>query len=580
MAKYKHLFPFYLILIGIIFLSCTTNSAQYKKKRIRFMFWGGFKELDIWETVENDFEKIYPDVDVVLEYTPASMSDYDKKVHLGLKGGTIPDIFVVDDDLYPTYAVGGNLENLEPYIRRDSAELKLEEFIPTALETFTYNGIRYGIPWDGFCTLIIYNKDIFDEAGLSYPDSNWTWDDFCRIAWILTRDFDGDGFIDQYGGDVGFTYLDLLSIIWAFGGNIMDKKRNHFMMNSPETIRGTRFVLDLKYKFNTQPKAEEMSALPTEILLLTGQLGMRLAPCYVMINLFSAYEESGLRWDIAHMPTGPSGKKGSRVSWDGIAMYAHTEYKQECWNLIKYILSPKIQRCIGGFKRAVPVRYSDAYASFDDSTTEQHEERYIEGFKYGRISPIMDRVKKMKDHIDNYLDRLSIDEPKYEGDKKLLADLTDLTARKDSASYEQLKRFKFRYKVEPYEIFLPIIQNGDTLIVLKNRIIRNDTLLPPKPKRKTFQKFEFKIVHGDTIEIFKPQIIKNDTLLTFHHRIIKNDTSYRFTPPLNNGNMFELFRHHIIHNDTVDILQGRVVNGDTTDFGLDYLEAEVFGENQ
>jgi len=44
--------------------------------------------------------------------------------------------------------------------------------------------------------------------------------------------------------------------------------------------------------------------------------------------------------------------------------------------------------------------------------------------------------------------------------------------------------------------------------------------------------------------------------------------------------MFELFRHHIIHNDTVDILQGRVVNGDTTDFGLDYLESEVFGENQ
>ncbi|MBN1348625.1 sugar ABC transporter substrate-binding protein [candidate division KSB1 bacterium] len=576
-TRFNRLYFLAVICLVTTLFSCSNEATDSGKKQIRFMFWGGFKELDIWEALEKKYEAMYPDVDLVLEYTPAGMGDYDKKIHLGLKGGTIPDLFAVDDDLYPTYAVGGNLENLEPYIQRDAVELKLEDFIPTSMETFTYEGIRYAMPWDGFSTQIIFNKTIFDNAGLPYPDSAWTWDDFCYTAWLLTRDYDSDGFIDQYGGDIGFGYLDTENIIWAFGGDIMDKERKHFIMDSPEAIQAMRYVLDLKYKYSVQPKSEEMSALPSEIMLLTNRLAMRLAPCYVMLNLFTAFEQSGMRWDIAYMPTGPSGKKGSRVSWDGVAMYSGTKYKQECWNVIKCILSSEIQQRIGALKRAVPVRFSDAYASFADSTTEQHEERYIIGFQYGSVSPITDRVKKMSDLIGTYMDRLSIDRPQDPLIRKKLIEINDLTDKKDRASFDALKRLNYRYEVEPYEIFLPVIKNGDTLIVLKYSIIKGAKKVPKIPRGKKFETYTYKLVHGDTIDIFKPRIFSKDTLLVFDHRLLNGRRTDKFTPPIEKGNMFQFFQHHIRQKHRVDVVQGRVVNGDTTDFGLNYLQEEVFG---
>ena len=41
--------------------------------------------------------------------------------------------------------------------------------------------------------VVYYNRDLFDAAGVPYPEAGWTWAEFLDAAKALTRDIDGDG---------------------------------------------------------------------------------------------------------------------------------------------------------------------------------------------------------------------------------------------------------------------------------------------------------------------------------------------------------------------------------------------------
>ncbi len=39
----------------------------------------------------------------------------------------------------------------------------------------------YGVPKDKDTVCLVYNKEMFDAAGVAYPDESWTWDDLHRL---------------------------------------------------------------------------------------------------------------------------------------------------------------------------------------------------------------------------------------------------------------------------------------------------------------------------------------------------------------------------------------------------------------
>ena len=71
--------------------------------------------------------------------------------------------------------------------------------------------------------------DMFDEAGVHYPEFGWTWDDFLAYSMKLTQDINGDGITDQWGcTDIMFAgnpanwwhHEQGWAMIKSFGGNI------------------------------------------------------------------------------------------------------------------------------------------------------------------------------------------------------------------------------------------------------------------------------------------------------------------------------------------------------------------------
>ena len=108
-------------------------------------------------------------------------------------GGELPDVFWMHSNNSQMYMKNDMLLQLDDYIA-DSDKVSLENFMPEITELYTMDGKHYAVPKDYDTVALWYNKTMFDEAGLSYPDETWTYDDLLYAAKKLTKD---DGI--QYG---------------------------------------------------------------------------------------------------------------------------------------------------------------------------------------------------------------------------------------------------------------------------------------------------------------------------------------------------------------------------------------------
>jgi len=400
------------IISALILLVCTAcaiaghgcgHRAPHSEDRtqIRFSFWGSFLELKLWHELKALYEKRYPDTSLFLEYAPG---EYHRKLRLHFVAGTAADVVMVDDEYHPRYAESGDLENLEGYIARDRAELHLDDFLPTSLESFTHRGKRFALPWDGFSVVILYNCDLFDRAGIPYPEDDWTWDDFQRIAIELTRDLDGDGRIDQFGCNIGLDLVGVQPLVWSYGGRLLTPDKQRFAMNSPEATAAIQYLYDLKFTYHAIPHYGELTGMWPETQLLTGRVAMLPAAAYAMTIM---RDVEGMRWDLVHMPSGPAGK-ATRVSWDGLAIYSGSQHKEAAWRFIKTVLSDEGQRTVGRLQRALPVRRSAVMESYINPETPQKEEKYLEAMEYGRLTPITVGYNEMVLAMQAPMEKLSL----------------------------------------------------------------------------------------------------------------------------------------------------------------------------
>jgi len=110
----------------------------------------------------------------------------------------------------------GLLYDLRPFLDEDPGLESL--FIPETIEALTWQGGLYGLPWSFSVSLMLYNKQLFDEAGVPQPVTGWTWDDLLQAAQALTDEGeDRFGFLDN----TRRTNLVPLALVAQSGGRLI-----------------------------------------------------------------------------------------------------------------------------------------------------------------------------------------------------------------------------------------------------------------------------------------------------------------------------------------------------------------------
>ena len=402
----------------VLAAASTAAAGPNEDIEVRFCYWANHNESDFFRIACDAFERDNPGISIKREWF---VGDYGPRLQLVLITDKAADIILMDDEIFPRYSVRGYLEDLRPYILRESDELErglaaeLEyietpeaqrdpnfdrEYLPTALQSFSYHGFQGGLPWCGNSELIYYNKDLFDQEGIPYPDDDWTYDEFREIAKKLTKDFDGDGRPDQFGTNFGFAFLGFESLAWSFGGQILNDDRTRAAIHLPRSVEAAQLIYDMKFVDNSIAWTGEMYGFLTEVQLLTGRVGMVPAMSYMIPALNRV--EGGMRWDVAHKPYGPYGDRYSRVTWDGISIYAHTtpEKKEIAWRFLKHIVSDDMQAYVGDTQRGLPARRDLVLEHYIDPETPAREELALAATDYGRLTPITPRYIELRDTMD------------------------------------------------------------------------------------------------------------------------------------------------------------------------------------
>lgn len=105
-----------------------------------------------------------------------------------------------------------------------SKKLEMNKFPKDITMLYNAGGKQYAIPKDIDTIALWYNKTMFDEAGIKYPDASWTWDTFRDAAKKLTK---ADG--SQYGYSLKplNNQIGWYNIVYAMDGEIIsaDKKK-------------------------------------------------------------------------------------------------------------------------------------------------------------------------------------------------------------------------------------------------------------------------------------------------------------------------------------------------------------------
>ena len=135
---------------------------------------------EVWSFGEEAYEIIRRYMYVREELKPyimKQMKDVYKRQQLsiGVAADQLPDVTLCDTVDNVSFAAMGAAMDITSEVE---AWGELENYFEAPVNSARYEDKYYGVPYYSNCLAIMYNKDIFDEMGLEYPDSDWTWDDF------------------------------------------------------------------------------------------------------------------------------------------------------------------------------------------------------------------------------------------------------------------------------------------------------------------------------------------------------------------------------------------------------------------
>ena len=340
---------FRLLLVFLLFVPAVTR-ADAPHVVLRFRYWGDFKEIAIIQQTIRAFERDHPGITVHGERVPSSGDEYAQKLLMEQAAGLTPDVIFCGDS-YAAFAGQGMLLDLRPYVQRDSS-VKLSAYYPQLIHAFSSGSKLYALPRDiAPIGLVYYNKTLFDQAGLAYPDGSWRWDyqphpergskDFLTVAQKLTRHASSGGDA-VYGYSAGDNTWTMDNFIYSSGAAVVDDvfHPTKLLYRDPRVVQAIQLTQDLMGKYNVSPSAIELasSGVGSHELFAQGRIAMYVSGIWEVPRFRT--EISGFDWDIAPFPAGPTGQRGVQTGWSGYAIGASSKHKEESWELVKYLAGP------------------------------------------------------------------------------------------------------------------------------------------------------------------------------------------------------------------------------------------------
>lgn len=257
---------------------------------ITYMHWGDDYERQMYADLIAAYEKLVPGVKIEQVYTPG---DYYTKLQALAASKTLPDIFWLSEARVKEFADTGLMSDLTDVLKQYPAIS--DGMFDGAMDYGKSDGIQYSIPKDYTSYVMYINVDMFKEAGIPIPTSEWTMDDYMDIASQLTKVENGRTV--QYGTCVNNYRADWINFMGNYDAQwFKDGKSN---ISDPNAIKG--LAVQSQLIENGYAPAPGTTGDSEDRLFIIGQIGMYPSGRWVVPSFLS---ECDFEWTAVEFPKG------------------------------------------------------------------------------------------------------------------------------------------------------------------------------------------------------------------------------------------------------------------------------------
>lgn len=238
------------------------GSKGSSKDALEVVIWDNNQQKGLQQICDLFTEETGIKVDVQVK----EWDSYWTLLEAGASGGDMPDVFWMHSNNSQMYMKNNKLLKLDDYIEK-SDKVDMSNYMSEITELYTYDGSYYAVPKDYDTIALWYNKKMFDDAGLSYPDETWTWDDLYDAAKKLTNG-DQYGFCMNTSNDQDTYY----NMVYSMGGYIVNDDHTKSGYDDANTIKAMDYVGKLLK--DCCPPATTMSETGTDVMFQSGTVAM------------------------------------------------------------------------------------------------------------------------------------------------------------------------------------------------------------------------------------------------------------------------------------------------------------------
>jgi len=374
-------------------------------------------ELAINQQLCEEFEAEHPGVRVEIINEPGDRAM--DKLQTMVAAGNPPDVMSIHGAYFVPLAANGALLDLDPLIAEDS-EFDLEDFYPELVELCRYGGGLYSLPRYTSVYVLFYNKDLFDRAGIGYPDDTWTWDDYLAAARKLTVS-SGDPQKRRFGCVIDFWGARIYPWVWAAGGQILDEGGKRCLLDQAEAQDALQFLVDLRHEWNVCPPTTMAERRQNIAMFVNGQVGMFQTGAW---DIQQMQEAKALRWDIAPLPKRK--QHATLLGMENYAIASGTTHPQEAWELFKFLLGAKAQETMGREMEKQPSRQSVANGPYLAQDVGYDRRAFVDALDYAEQAPNIAEWDRVSHFIQEQLDLIWIGKVSVEeGTRKAARQVTE-----------------------------------------------------------------------------------------------------------------------------------------------------------
>jgi multiple sugar transport system substrate-binding protein len=366
---------------------------------ITLFTWTRDAELAVNNRLCAEFEAEHPGVRVEIINEPGDRAM--DKLQAMIAAGNPPDVMSIHGAFFMPLAAKGALLDLEPLIR-DDPSFHLEDFYPRLVELCRYKGVLYSLPRYTSVYVLFYNKDLFDAAGLRYPDNSWTWDDYLAAARKLTVDSPVPE-RRRFGCVIDFWGARIYPWIWANGGEVLDKSGKRCLLDQPEAQEALQFLVDLRHKWKVCPPTTMAERRQNIAMFTNGQVAMFQTGAW---DIQTMREAKALRWDIALLPK--KKQHATLLGMENYAIAAGTKHPKEAWELFKFLLGAHAQETMAAELEKQPSRMSVANGPYLSQKVDYNRRVFLDALEYAHEAPNVPEWDRVAHFIQEQLDLMWI----------------------------------------------------------------------------------------------------------------------------------------------------------------------------